>query len=51
MGAIGRRKSLILIVVPFTLAWALVGMAVNPPMMLVGRWVEGEAAEWKMEFM
>nr|XP_027216365.1 facilitated trehalose transporter Tret1-like [Penaeus vannamei] len=41
VGAIGRRKSLILIVVPFTLAWALVGMAVNPPMMLVGRFISG----------
>ncbi|XP_066980094.1 facilitated trehalose transporter Tret1-like [Macrobrachium rosenbergii] len=38
---IGRRKSMMLVAVPGVVGWALVLLAINPPMVLVGRFVGG----------
>ncbi|XP_045584827.2 facilitated trehalose transporter Tret1 isoform X2 [Procambarus clarkii] len=41
VATIGRKKSMMLLLVPYTLAWLLLALAVNPTMMLAARVVHG----------
>lgn len=41
VAAIGRKRAIMLLVVPYTLGWCLVALAVNPAMLLAGRVVHG----------
>ncbi|KAG7160828.1 Facilitated trehalose transporter Tret1-2-like 2 [Homarus americanus] len=41
VATIGRKTAMMLLVLPYTLAWCLVALAVNPTMLLAGRVVHG----------
>ncbi|XP_052750009.1 facilitated trehalose transporter Tret1-2 homolog isoform X2 [Galleria mellonella] len=43
MDAIGRKKTMLFLVVPFTLGWLLITFATNVGMLMVGRFITGVA--------
>ncbi|GBP15440.1 Facilitated trehalose transporter Tret1 [Eumeta japonica] len=43
MDRLGRKNTMLLLVLPFTLAWVLIIWAVNVPMLMIGRFIAGIA--------